>query len=187
MNKAKPYLYDFLSKYLDYCEESPSYLKWKVDRKTLFGYSARKGDFVKINLNNSSKSFLISLESKNYIHYRVIWCLFNKRDVPVDLVIDHVDGNRENNHPSNLQLITHAQNMQKRKVRADSQTGIKGIGFNPYLNAFIAGISSGNERRYRDFYVDDYDTKEQALEFAISWRHKMEDEMHDLSERRRVI
>lgn len=186
MNKAKPYIYKKLSKYLVYDETSSTLLRWKIDRKTPFGVKCKKGDEAG-TINKSNNTYYVSVENKSYIVYRVIWSLINKKDVPVDLVVDHIDGNRQNNHPDNLQLLTHSQNMQKRKVRHDSKTGLKGISFNEDIECYSVGISSGNERRFRDFYLSDYATADLALQAAIDWRHKMEDELHDVSERNRII
>ena len=187
MNKSKPYKYSFLSKYLEYSEASSTFLRWKVDRKSPYGNSIKAGDEVKGTLNSSTNTLTVIINGKIFIVYRVIYCLYHKIDIPENMVIDHIDGNRRNNSIENLQLINHSQNMQKRKVRSDSKSGFKGIYFNEKLQCYTVGISAGNERRFRDFYLKDYSDKDLALKSAIAWRHKMEDEMHEVSERNPVL
>lgn len=45
------------------------------------------------------------------IHHAVAACFIGPR--PSGLVIDHIDGNKANNHVSNLRYITHAENIRK--------------------------------------------------------------------------
>lgn len=47
----------------------------------------------------------------------------NKSKRLTNINIDHIDGNRRNNNPSNLQIITHKENCNKRKSR-NTQTNI---------------------------------------------------------------
>ncbi len=47
----------------------------------------------------------------------------NKKTRLTNIDIDHIDGNRRNNNPSNLQIITHYDNLKKRKSRK-TQTNI---------------------------------------------------------------
>ena len=49
----------------------------------------------------------------NYIWY--------KGDIPDGLEVDHIDNNTLNNDPSNLQLLTHKQNLQKRPGNGNNQ------------------------------------------------------------------
>ena len=47
----------------------------------------------------------------------------NKTGRLTNIDIDHIDGNRSNNNPSNLQIITHKDNLKKRRER-NTQTNI---------------------------------------------------------------
>jgi hypothetical protein len=55
--------------------------------------------------------------------HRVVWMLENG-EWPADM-LDHRDGNRANNAPSNLRPCTNAQNQQNR--RSSSASGFKGV------------------------------------------------------------
>lgn len=42
--------------------------------------------------------------------------LWFKGDIPHELDVDHIDNNKLNNHPDNLQLLTRAENLRKRGI-----------------------------------------------------------------------
>lgn len=51
--------------------------------------------------------------------HRVIWMLHHG-PIPSGLDVDHIDNNKTNNHISNLQLLTHGDNMRKAVLQNDS-------------------------------------------------------------------
>ena len=46
-----------------------------------------------------------------YIH-RIVWAIMNLKDIPEDLCIDHIDGNRQNNNLDILRWVTHGNNIK---------------------------------------------------------------------------
>lgn len=44
-----------------------------------------------------------------------------------DIQIDHINGNKLDNRKENLRICTGQENARNRKVRSDSQTGVKGV------------------------------------------------------------
>lgn len=57
--------------------------------------------------------------------HRIVWIVTNRRPIPEAMEINHKDGNKANAHPSNLELVTRAENVRhairvlgkKRKAR----------------------------------------------------------------------
>ena len=47
--------------------------------------------------------------------------------IPENMEIDHKDGNKQNDHPSNLRTVTRQINCRNRKKRSDNTSGITGI------------------------------------------------------------
>jgi hypothetical protein len=57
--------------------------------------------------------------SKNHtkkVHQLVAVYFLNHKPCGMKLVIDHIDGNKQNNFVSNLRLVSNRENCQKRKV-----------------------------------------------------------------------
>ena len=58
-----------------------------------------------------------------YIHV-ALWIHFNG-DIPDDMEINHIDGKQSNNHLSNLELLTHKQNMNSGDAQKKKAMGIR--------------------------------------------------------------
>lgn len=122
-----------------------------------------------INLENGTvvgrKGGVPHLANKGYLAYdvRINHKLyrFNVHEIiaiamglyPVDITIDHIDGNKLNNKPSNLQLLTHEENARKgniglrcgeqnpsSKLTDDSIRGIRKLLQDGYTQKQIASI-----------------------------------------------
>jgi len=72
-------------------------------------------------------------------------------------VIDHIDGNRENNHVSNLRICTPTQNQGNRKLSKNSTSGFKGVCWQKKLGKWQMACRITGTRRYAWF-----DSKEEA-------------------------
>lgn len=59
-----------------------------------------------------------------------------------EIVIDHIDNNKENNVLSNLQIITHRENISKIKRGNSKYTGVH---FSIYHNKYISQIKIDNK------------------------------------------
>ena len=70
--------------------------------------------------------YIIYFKGKYYQAGRIVYLMaFDEQ--PGDLFIDHSDGNPSNNSPSNLRLVSHAQNMANRKTHKNNKFGVKGV------------------------------------------------------------
>lgn len=104
----KDYIYDELSKifYLD------------NDYNLLFKILPRNG--VRPLKPTSKKYRQVTYCGAKYQLHRLIWVLYNKKDAPHDMVVDHIDRNSRNNHPSNLRLFSYSSNSRNKEYRNDS-------------------------------------------------------------------
>ena len=57
-----------------------------------------------------------------YLHRLIMNC-------PVNMCVDHIDGNGLNNVASNLRVCTHGENMTNRKVGTNNKSGYRGVWF----------------------------------------------------------
>ncbi len=89
----------------------------------------------------------VRLLGKQYKIYRLVW-LFEHGNWP-DKDIDHIDGNKNNNHISNLREASHAENMQNIiKAQKNNKTGFLGVTKCKITGSYISQIGiNGKTKR----------------------------------------
>lgn len=89
---------------------SPTMLRWRYTSKNKGHCQAVEGMPA-----GSMKSLYpsVMINKKRVLVHHAVWMLGNEQGVPEGLVIDHIDSNPQNPHPSNLQAITQAENVRK--------------------------------------------------------------------------
>lgn len=68
----------------------------------------------------------VKLNSVIYLVHRLIWVL-HFGEIPEGMFIDHINGRRDDNRPSNLRLVTHEQNQFNRGKYSAANTRYKGV------------------------------------------------------------
>lgn len=101
--------------------------------------------------------YFVSLNNKNFpIHILVsIFFLNHKPDKSHNIVVDHIDNNKENNYYKNLQLITNRENCSKDKI---TFTNLTGVTYDKRKNKFQSRIRIGSNR----IHLGLFETKEEA-------------------------
>lgn len=111
----------------------------------------------------------IKLNQKEYKTHRLIYVYH------YDLLvkeIDHIDGNRSNNNITNLRPVTRSQNQFNSRLRKDSSSGIKGVGFNKNSKKWrVRLIVNGEKRSFGEYKDIDY-----AKFIADAMRYKLHGE-----------
>lgn len=87
-------------------------------------------------------------------------------------VVDHIDGNKLNNHISNLRWTNISNNRLNSKIDVDNTSGFKGVFFENQKNAWRASWYVHGEARRSNYFK----TKEEAIEH----RKKMVEQHYDL-------
>lgn len=85
----------------------------------------KSGKIKKAGSPNSQGYVYVSYKSKYYLAH-IISFILDKGYQP-EGIIDHRDGNRENNRPSNLRDSSNTQNSCNTKLRKDNSSGYKGV------------------------------------------------------------
>ncbi len=95
----------------------------------------------------------VKLLGKPTLAHRIIWEMHNG-PIPVDMLIDHIDGNPWNNRLSNLRLATQSQNLRNRGTIRANRYGLKGVSMTP-TNKYAAYIKVN----YKKLHLGTFDTK----------------------------
>lgn len=109
-----------------------------------------------------------------YRNHQVIWeMLYGKQ--PKGMLVDHVDGNRQNNFPHNLRLVTPSGNAHNAKRRKDNTTGIKGLTL-----LTTAGVTwyFCQVQYQRKMHRKSYPYTPEGRERAIEWIRNKRNELH---------
>lgn len=95
----------------------------------------------------------IMINRKSYRLHRLIW-IYHNGDIPDNMVIDHINGDVEDNRIENLQILTHTQNLHKQKLSKNNKSGFKGVSFNKRRNQWVARIACNNKKIYIGEFSD---------------------------------
>lgn len=148
---------------------SPSGLRWNKD------ILAGRGQYIQYTksspvgsiMKDSRWSVSIRINGKQcrYYCHRIIWEIhFGK--IPKGMIIDHLDGDEQNNDIANLKLTNYSGNNKNRGIDSRNTSGITGVAIstiNGYQYAVAHWIDNSNKRISCNFSVLKY-----GLEEAIS-------------------
>lgn len=102
-----------------------------------------------VNAKNGYICWSVRVNKVSLLCHRIVWMLHNDSDIPDGYFVDHKDGVRANNHPSNLRLATPVQNQANSKIRIDNSIRIKGVSVNKKSpNKFSAYVQHNNIKIY---------------------------------------
>lgn len=137
-------------------EKSPSGLSWKIN-----GNNKVKGK--PCGWLSDLGYWKVEYKTKTISCHRVVYYLLYS-SIEAEKVVDHINGIPSDNTPSNLRLITYAENCRNKKRSKNNRTGLTGV----YENHEFIAVWSENGKSYsKTFKVADYgeDTKAVAEEF----------------------
>ncbi|OJI04523.1 HNH endonuclease [Polynucleobacter sp. MWH-Adler-W8] len=103
----------------------------------------------------------VSIDKKSYGVHRIIWVMRHGKDIPKGYEIDHIDGNKSNNHIDNLRLATRAENMQNKSKRIDGNNSYKGVHHRKISGRYSASITYNGEQ----IALGNYDSALEAAAF----------------------
>lgn len=162
-----------------YDETSPSCLRWAVNvpYRGLFGGSSLKrkvGDVagcLQAPRKGAPYRWKIKYQQKAYMAHRVVYELHFG---PIDsqLVIDHIDGNPENNKIENLRLVGQSVNARNVKKNRNNKTGTSGVTYRVVNNFeyYAAAWSDLNGKQKNKYFSINKLGEELALFLAEEYR-----------------
>ncbi len=97
-----------------------------------------------------------SLGSRKAGHILLHRLLMNPPD---DLVVDHIDGDKNNYCRSNLRICSTAENSRNTTIQKDNCSGYKGVSYDSRRNKWVARIY-----KEKQFFLGQFDTPQEAAE-----------------------
>lgn len=129
------------------------YWKKKAARNTVVG--------KEITTKGAHGYIKVQLDGKKYLGHRIVWFLVYGKD-PGEMQVDHINGDKIDNRPSNLRLCNGTQNQLNRKIRSDNKSGVKGVGLRS------RGSKAKPWRaRYKKKHLGRFATKEEAANALV--------------------
>jgi hypothetical protein len=133
--------------YLD--ETSQSFLSWKkIEKSNPMKVGERAGSY-----HESCGYYRVSMDNRTYQVHRIVTAIFDNED-PGNVEIDHIDGNKKNNCPSNLRKATfelNRHNCGKRKTNYKGETPTSkypGVTYHKATGKWQAQIQHKGEKIY---------------------------------------
>jgi hypothetical protein len=121
-------------------------------------------------VDKSNGYYKIQINKKMYRLHRLVW-IYHNGDIPDEISVDHIDGNKANNRIENLRLATHTENMQNSKIRSDNTSGIKGVRI--LKNGKLVAEIKVNGKR---LWLGTFNTLEEAEAVVIAARNNLHGE-----------
>lgn len=162
---------DFVETHVKYDEKSPTQLVWSTDRYRK-GFLFRKAGSTAGRINNTNKYNNLSIFNKDYSIHRLVWVLHHG-EIPDDMVIDHIDGNKTNNLISNLRCVTQSKNCKTARKQKKSNTGFQGISENKnaYIVRWTEDLYNPSSKTFR--FNPKINDKNTAFELALNFRNEL--------------
>lgn len=155
----KTYAYDVIARLVDYDPNTGKFV-WKQRTPDLFSAANPIRACAAWNSAHAGKPAFTSGSGGGYLSttifckrvmaHRVAWCLSNKKDISDGIIIDHINGDVQDNRIANLRMSTAAQNMQNAKKR---KAGLRGAFYHKTTGKWQASIR---------LHLGTFDTQEEA-------------------------
>lgn len=169
-----------------YAEDSPSGLRWKVDRYTGRKYKrlmAQKGGIAG-TMDSNKNYWTVKYNNRAIVAHRVIWEIMCGK-IPTGMQIDHINGDNCNNLLSNLRCVKPVLNTRNIKLKKNNSTGVTGVNYscilrgNSYSCCFRAYYCElSGKQVFKSFSIQKYG-HEQAFQLACQWREQKIAELNE--------
>jgi hypothetical protein len=152
-----------LQKVFEVDDEGRLYWKEKTARRTVIG--------KEITGKTNSGYIRVKLDGKDCLVHRIVWFLVYGED-PGAALVDHINGNKTDNRPSNLRLCSNKQNLLNAKISSRNKSGIKGVFFDPRRSQ-----TKPWEARYKNQYLGCFATTEEAVNALAATVERCDDKV----------
>lgn len=105
-------------------EPATGHFRWKVKRNS-YGGKAKIGAIA--GTPDGKGALVIGINRRRYLAHRLAWFYVHQEWPPNE--VDHINMVQTDNRIANLRLATKTLNRANQRVRVDSKSGLKGVGY----------------------------------------------------------
>jgi hypothetical protein len=87
----------------------------------------------------------ICISGKGYLAHRLAWLYIHGSMPEKPMMIDHIDGDGENNKISNLRCVDALGNMKNTKLSSNNKSGISGVRWDSKINRWAVTIGHNGD------------------------------------------
>jgi hypothetical protein len=111
----------------------------------------------KVGFINDKGYVAVNIDKQCIALHRLIWMM---QYGVMPYLVDHIDGNKQNNKIKNLRLADRFQNAHNKKMHSNNKSGVKGVHWNKNANRWKAQIYCYRKRYDLGFFNDLKDAEE---------------------------
>lgn len=133
-------------------------VRFKRDYTYKAGFRVTTIPMGRVYTNSISKGYYLgTFGGVTLFEHQIAWLLIHGEWCEGE--IDHEDGNRLNNGPTNLRSVTGTENQRNKKLQTNNTSGAPGVSFDRRKGKWIARIGAGSNR----LYLGQFDSFDSAL------------------------
>ena len=129
-----------------------------------------EGKIINGTVHTAHKYITVHLKNKSHLVHRLVAKYFIPNLNNYKLV-DHIDGNKQNNLSSNLRWVNQSLNIQNEKRQINNTSGVKGVCFNNHKQKWSVYWRENGKHICREFHSKDD---------AIQHRQKMVEQFYSV-------
>lgn len=120
---------------------------------------------------NSTGYRRIKLDKKSYLAHRLVF-LWIDGNFP-DGHVDHIDGNKHNNRPGNLRIVSRGgENVMNVPLKSNNTSGHKGVFWKKQSQRWQVAVGANGKQHHIGYFKD----KEEAIAASIEARNRFHGE-----------
>ena len=114
----------------------------------------------KVNIKPHRDGYLyISVKGETYPAHRIAYSLQIGRSLEANEIIDHINGEKQDNSVDNLRIVSHSINMKNQKMRNTNKSGCTGVYWIKAISKWRAKIIVD----YNDVHLGYFDKMDDAI------------------------
>lgn len=131
--KIKPIIAAEMKKYFYLDDTIPEGIRWRIKKANCIEIGDPAGSL------NKNGYYHVCINRKLYKNHRIIFAIFNNIDL-TDEIVDHISRDSQNNHPSNLRIVTNEQNSRNKTKAKNTSSNYVGVSWYKPLNKWQSHI-----------------------------------------------